>query len=359
MTTAPDYYDILGVPATATVAQIRSAHLRQIRKWHPDRNADPRATERTTLINVARDVLLDPARRALYDRTYRPAAPAKTPPRSAPRTTSHAAEQQEPRAEARRRTAERAQRTSAAEQARAAAERQRREAASARARRAAETRRKRTAATGGTPESPAPVPPLAEADAARLGWLDEAFVPGHWYAGPAGLYEVLALSEEAIEVRFASGARMRLPAAGLWLQWLAIADAHAEQRGPEACAVLERNRTAADRPRAEAAARAKQEVAARVEARRQQEEARVRREALDLGAAAPPEHLIDVLVRGGWATLIDNRDAGGALWLMPTIEKESQVRALMDDLRQRNGAFPFRYGRGADIDDLLGWRLIR
>jgi curved DNA-binding protein CbpA len=66
---APDYYLILGVTPDATDEEIRAAWRRQVRYWHPDRNADPRAARRVQLLNHAYDVLSDPEQRSRYDGT--------------------------------------------------------------------------------------------------------------------------------------------------------------------------------------------------------------------------------------------------------------------------------------------------
>jgi molecular chaperone DnaJ len=63
-----DYYQILGVPRTATQEDIKRAFRQLAREYHPDVNQDPRADERFKEINEAYQVLSDPARRAQYDR---------------------------------------------------------------------------------------------------------------------------------------------------------------------------------------------------------------------------------------------------------------------------------------------------
>ncbi|HXX38162.1 MAG TPA: molecular chaperone DnaJ [bacterium] len=63
----PDYYEILGVPRTATQEEIKRAFRQLARAHHPDVNQDPRADERFKLINEAYQVLGDAERRAQYD----------------------------------------------------------------------------------------------------------------------------------------------------------------------------------------------------------------------------------------------------------------------------------------------------
>lgn len=60
-----DPYELLGVPPTATRAEIVAAHRRQVQLVHPDR---PGGDEyETKLLHIAKAVLLDPRRRAEFD----------------------------------------------------------------------------------------------------------------------------------------------------------------------------------------------------------------------------------------------------------------------------------------------------
>mmetsp|Transcript_80698 Transcript_80698/g.224600 ORF Transcript_80698/g.224600 Transcript_80698/m.224600 type:complete len:321 (+) Transcript_80698:86-1048(+) len=61
------YYSLLGVPRTASAAEIKRAYLREAKKYHPDINKAPDATARFKELAQAYDVLRDPARRASYD----------------------------------------------------------------------------------------------------------------------------------------------------------------------------------------------------------------------------------------------------------------------------------------------------
>jgi DnaJ-class molecular chaperone len=74
-----DYYDLLGIDASAGVVELRRAWRRLAVRWHPDR-AGPRATIIFQLLSEAYNVLSDPAARAAYDRRRRAAAPRPSAP---------------------------------------------------------------------------------------------------------------------------------------------------------------------------------------------------------------------------------------------------------------------------------------
>lgn len=64
-----DYYDVLGVSRTADPAEIKKAHRRLARKFHPDVNkSDPNAAQRFQEVQEAYDVLSNVDKRKAYDR---------------------------------------------------------------------------------------------------------------------------------------------------------------------------------------------------------------------------------------------------------------------------------------------------
>ncbi|MBA3876796.1 MAG: molecular chaperone DnaJ [Anaerolinea sp.] len=64
-----DYYQILGVPRTASAAEIKKAFRKLARESHPDKRPGDRAAEqRFKDVNEANEVLSDPDKRAKYDR---------------------------------------------------------------------------------------------------------------------------------------------------------------------------------------------------------------------------------------------------------------------------------------------------
>jgi molecular chaperone DnaJ len=62
-----DYYALLGVPPTASPAELRRAYRQRARRLHPDVNRAPDAAARFAALTEAYETLSDPARRAAYD----------------------------------------------------------------------------------------------------------------------------------------------------------------------------------------------------------------------------------------------------------------------------------------------------
>jgi len=59
------HYDVLGVPRTATAAEIHAAYRRRALATHPDKGGDPKDFRR---VKLAFEELADTARRTAYDR---------------------------------------------------------------------------------------------------------------------------------------------------------------------------------------------------------------------------------------------------------------------------------------------------
>jgi len=68
MPTKRDYYEILGIGRNATQEDIRKAHRRLVRQYHPDANRDnPQAAEKFSEVQEAYDVLSDADKRNQYN----------------------------------------------------------------------------------------------------------------------------------------------------------------------------------------------------------------------------------------------------------------------------------------------------
>lgn len=63
-----DYYEVLGVPRNATEEEIKRAFRRLAFQHHPDHNHEDGAAEKFKEINEAYQILIDPEKRARYDR---------------------------------------------------------------------------------------------------------------------------------------------------------------------------------------------------------------------------------------------------------------------------------------------------
>src|SRR5437870_4628171 len=64
-----DYYEVLGVGRSATEEEVKRAYRKLAVQFHPDKNPDdPHAEEKFKELGEAYDVLMDPDKRAAYDR---------------------------------------------------------------------------------------------------------------------------------------------------------------------------------------------------------------------------------------------------------------------------------------------------
>src|SRR3954463_8448918 len=72
MAQTKDYYNVIGVPASATQDEIKKQYRKLAAKHHPDKNpSDARAAERFKEISEAYQVLGDAEKRKQYDQMRR------------------------------------------------------------------------------------------------------------------------------------------------------------------------------------------------------------------------------------------------------------------------------------------------
>ena len=64
-----DYYEVLGIPKTATKEEIKKAYRQLAMQYHPDKNPDNKEAEaKFKEASHAADILMDDQKRAMYDR---------------------------------------------------------------------------------------------------------------------------------------------------------------------------------------------------------------------------------------------------------------------------------------------------
>lgn len=67
------YFDILGLPVTASDREIKTAYRKLAMRFHPDRNSDPQSRDKFILITKAYDILMSPNRKIIEQQSTRTA----------------------------------------------------------------------------------------------------------------------------------------------------------------------------------------------------------------------------------------------------------------------------------------------
>ena len=62
-----DHYAVLGLPSSASLADLKKAYRQLAAQYHPDRNSAADAALRFQAVQQAYDILSDPAKRRAYD----------------------------------------------------------------------------------------------------------------------------------------------------------------------------------------------------------------------------------------------------------------------------------------------------
>lgn len=70
-----NYYDVLGVPKTASEREIKTAYRKLAMKYHPDKLKDGTSDQKMQELNEAYEVLSDPTKKSNYDRFGSPDGP--------------------------------------------------------------------------------------------------------------------------------------------------------------------------------------------------------------------------------------------------------------------------------------------
>ncbi|RDJ31265.1 MAG: hypothetical protein DWQ18_03865 [Crenarchaeota archaeon] len=64
----PNFYEVLGVPKTATQNEIKTKFRQLAKELHPDRTKDKSSEDKMSEINRAYEVLSDPDKKEQYDK---------------------------------------------------------------------------------------------------------------------------------------------------------------------------------------------------------------------------------------------------------------------------------------------------
>ncbi|MGH2588803.1 MAG: DnaJ domain-containing protein [Dehalococcoidia bacterium] len=150
-----------------------------------------------------------------------------------------------------------------------------------------------------------------------LGWSDTTFVIGHWYAQDNSVYEVVAIRDGIVNVRYRDGREEPVLAQSLWDSWQRVR----EQQSAKGRSVR---------------------IDIVGETRRIAEQGDMKRVA-------------QYLAQVDWVRLVDKRAERGPLYIVPHEEKRDEIDSLFNEFKRRGLPLTYAKGGGGVSDGQPAW----